>query len=646
MADFSKRGPGCDDSCDGEGGERGERGRRGKRGPRGHDGKDGRDGRDGFPSVTDPTPPTLRGDGSPENPLQVINVAPEPFVHPPQVITIYVRATGDDANDGTSPETALRTVQAATLLIPRFIPEGVYYVIDATDLIDGGPEVLPPNYALPVWKAARAAQFAFSFGFPNPPLAVEASVLGAVTLKANPRDVPALGAEAIIEEGDLETTVVGTSIGSTTAGPITVETLTPHNLVQSPFGIEGAFEGLVQLVLIEGAADPNANGVFLALVTQPTNAQSTTFELWDFDPNTETFFQVNGVGGGAGGTVTVFFVQDQFSGQTQVKVSSARTSWLPNGSLKGKILVDGSGDQGVIYDNTADTLYLTHNRGSVSFDNGPVRIMEQTCVLQCSDSELFGFIGGFNVENQDSFAMIGIEIKASADGSSFFQFSGLCFVDSCKLENPAFISVVHQAFVGNSYLIRPFYFRSNIYQNRDLVENQEVSDVPAWDAFQGTVFIQDDGPPLSNPLGGALNWFGVKIISSTDPVVRVVCEDAFLIAVSIEDGSGDAVSVETQGRCVLLSTGGSGWPGFALVVDNGAQVEVDRFTFADDDEMIVGLPLNPGVTGLPPRTFGNFRSGADGGFVRQQLDIQGLSPVDPERFGAAGTVSRVFQREP
>ena len=66
MADFSKRGPGCDD-CDngeaGERGERGERGKRGKRGPRGHDGQDGRDGRDGHDGATGSTGPA--GPGGP-----------------------------------------------------------------------------------------------------------------------------------------------------------------------------------------------------------------------------------------------------------------------------------------------------------------------------------------------------------------------------------------------------------------------------------------------------------------------------------------------------------------------------------------------------------------------------------------------------
>jgi hypothetical protein len=557
------------------------------------------------------------------------NEPPQPaFVSPPQLVTIYARSTGSDATgNGKTIPTAYRTVQRAARDVPTIVPGGVYYVIDATDLIDGGPEALPPNYSLPVWKSGRGIQFSEQFVYP--PLSAEADVLGAVTLRAVPRNVPALGAEAVIAEGDLETTDVATIV-STSAGPITVTTTAPHKLVQSPFGIEGFFEGLVQPVTITGAVDPAANGTYLGLPTKPTNDESVTFELWDFDPNTETFFQIIGVGGGAGGTVSVFYVQDQRSGNTEVKVSTPRASWLPNGSLKGKMLIDGSGDHGVIYANTDDTLFLTHNRGRVSFDNGPIRIMEQTCILECSDSGLFGRIGGFNVINQDSFAMEGIEVKASADGSGFYQLSGLCYVDSCKLENPSFENVITQAFVGNSYLIHPFYYRCNIYMNRNLVDNVEVNGIPEWDAHQGTVFFQDE-LPLANPLGGAMNWFSAKVISTTDPVIDIICEDALLTAVSIEGGSGAAVRVGTQGRCTLMDVGGSGWTGTALVVDNGAQVEIDVWSFVKTDEMLVG--------NLAARTFDDFRTNIP---LRQYYDLTTINPAT----GAEGTGSRVFQRDP
>ena len=67
MADFNKRGPGCDDDCEGERGERGKRGKRGhrghdgERGERGEQGERGNDGNDGNDGATGPTGPTGSG---------------------------------------------------------------------------------------------------------------------------------------------------------------------------------------------------------------------------------------------------------------------------------------------------------------------------------------------------------------------------------------------------------------------------------------------------------------------------------------------------------------------------------------------------------------------------------------------------------
>ena len=640
MADSNKRGFVCDDDCGGEGGEGGERGKRGKRGHRGHDGRDGRDGEMGAMGPTgpaaadglvlDPSPPTFTGNGTAESPLQVINVAPQPFVSPPEIITIYVRATGDDANDGMTIATALRTVQAATLLIPMFIPAGVYYTIDATDLIDGGAELLPPNYALPAWKAPVTVTGLL-------PLAPSSSARCAVTLNAELRDVPDLGSDAVIVEGDLETTDVGGPIlSASNTTPIVITTTTQHGLVQSPFGIFGVFAGLVQVVEISGVVgNAAANDFFLALVTGPD-----TFELYDFDLN-----PVVGSGAGAGGTVTVLFVKDQFSGQVQVKISDARASWLPNDSLKGNIVTDAFGNTAVIYANTDDTLSLATNGG---FDLTSLRITEPSCVLQCSPSEMFEtegalLIGGFNVVNVDSMCLSGIEVRAASDGSGFFHSGGVCRPTKCVLEAPNF-ALQGVAFTESSHLIFPSYNGVIIDQNRCLVENMSGTIDVYWSAYHGTVIIQEEAPiPNDSGAGiaGTVDIFvGLKVISAANPVFLINSGSGVrLWGVSIEGGgSDDAIHIGVQGFNQLFSVGGSGWSRFALVVDNGAQVEVDRFTFAaSGDEMQVGVsPFS-----LGSRTFDEFRTGLDGCPVRQQGDITSV-----DSCGYLGTASRVFQRDP
>lgn len=569
------------------------------------------------------------GSDLPVKPIIVVsaelgNTPPQPaFVSPPEVITIYVRATGNDASgDGKTIPTAYRTVQRAAQDIQSNIPGGVYYIIDATGLIAGGAEVLPPNYALPAWKAP-AVLSGVDFDRNN--------YRGAVTLHAEPRNVPALGADATIVEADLDSTAVGGAIVSASnTTPILITTTTPHGLVESPppFGIFGVFAGVVQIVEIAGVVgNPEANGVFFALVTKPTVDESTTFELYDLDLN-----PVAGSGAGAGGTVTVQFVKDQHSGQVQVKLSAPRASWLPNDSLRGKMLVGDAGDTAFIYANTDDTLYLASN-GTPGIFDGPVRIAEPSCVLQCSDSEVFsddGFVGGFNVVGVDSICLSGIQVLAAPDGSGFLHSGGVCLARECSLEFPKL--VLQGRFIGmESHLITPSYNRSAIEHDRCLVENVEGGITDYWDAFHGTVIIQDADHVIPS---GTIDWIlGVKVISQADPVFAV--ENGGEIrwwCGSIEGGAGDAIVIRAQGDNQLYNVGGSGWAGTALVVDVGAQVEVNAFSFLKTDEMLVGQ--------LAARTFDDFRTSVT--FPLEQFDVT-YDPTAGAPTKATGTASRVFE---
>jgi hypothetical protein len=559
------------------------------------------------------------------------NEPPQPaFVSPPQVVTIYARSTGSDAvGDGRTIPTAYRTVQRAVRDVPSFIPGGVYYVIDATGLIEGGVEILPPNYELPAWKAPRVLA-GEDFDRNN--------YRGAVTLQADPRDVPALGADAIIELGDLESTDVGGSIVSASAAtPILITTTTPHKLVQSPtaLGIFGVFAGVVQIVEISGVVgNPEANGVFFALVTKPTVDESTTFELYDLDLN-----PVAGSGLGAGGTVTILFVKDQHSGQTQVKLSTPRASWIADGpdTLKGKLLV-GAGDSAFIYANTDDTLFLASNGEPGIFD-GPVRIAEPSCVLQCADSEVFsddGYVGGFNVVNIDSICLSGIEVLAAPDGSAFLHSGGVCLLRECSLQAPKF--VLHgEVTAMQSRLVGPSYFRVIAAHDRCLVENMFGAIKDFWDAFHGTVIIQDESPvPSDSGIGidGTVDWvLGVKIISAANPVLLIEASGGVRWwCGSIEGGSGNAIVIKSQDDNQLYNVGGSGWAGTALVVDSGAQVEVDAFSFVKTDEMLVGQ--------LAARTFNDFRTSSP---LQQQFDVT-YDPTALAPTQATGTASRVFEQ--
>ena len=140
MADFSKRGPGCDDCEDGERGEHGERGKRGKRGHRGHDGHDGAIGPTGPAGVTGP-------------PFQ------PPFVED-LTIFIYARLSGSDETGDGSLANPFRTLQRAIRNVPSHIPAGTIYRVDITGI---GLEQLPTEYVFPVFVGAESSPGQFDF---------------------------------------------------------------------------------------------------------------------------------------------------------------------------------------------------------------------------------------------------------------------------------------------------------------------------------------------------------------------------------------------------------------------------------------------------------------------------------------------------
>ena len=162
MADFSKRGPGCDDCDDGEGGERGERGKRGKRGQRGHRGHDGRDGRDGHDGMTGPTGPSdafggvvtdqvnLLGDGTPGDILRLSTF--QLFAEVQRTIFVRPSPVGNDETGDGSALSPFATFQRALLAVPTLIPAGTRYKIDLTGL---GVETLPVNFAMPIIQSAE-----------------------------------------------------------------------------------------------------------------------------------------------------------------------------------------------------------------------------------------------------------------------------------------------------------------------------------------------------------------------------------------------------------------------------------------------------------------------------------------------------------
>jgi hypothetical protein len=142
--------------------------------------------------IVDPTAPTLTGDGTEESPLQVINVAPQPFPAPQIETILYVRTAGNDVTgDGTLPN-PYATVQRAVLDVPMFVPRGTNWIIDDT----GITEVFPDDYTLPAWVCSELTEHDLGSPYFNHK--------GVVAIRATPQLVPLVPAsDAIVTAADI-----------------------------------------------------------------------------------------------------------------------------------------------------------------------------------------------------------------------------------------------------------------------------------------------------------------------------------------------------------------------------------------------------------------------------------------------------------
>jgi hypothetical protein len=491
MADFNKRGPGdCDDEC----GEGGERGKRGKRGHRGHDGRDGAMGATGptgpassggGPVVTDPNPPTLVGDGTDASPLQVINVAPQPFSSPDAKRVIFANQNGnDETGDGTEGN-PYRTLQQAVLDVPLFIPGGVSYDVNITGL---GQETLPDGFELPCWKASLG--YFYDNAQPFFP------IVAAVNISADPKLSSFLSpANAIIAPADLVATEVGGGI--TDVQPFNdVRNSGTGNGTTDSFADEGDgiaslqiagedFDGEVSLITITGSPSPANDGTFPVVGTDgdkvfyenPAVVAEAgfggTYEtftpfifvettnphgLWnvEFPVQVVTLDGVLGSIGavangehtarwrtfntfifqidedatslvyGGGGTVEVLFVQDPDSGNVQIRTNK---NFGANDSLVQQFVIMDNFFQGVIYKNTVDTLFISLSFAPNSFGVpvSTIRVMEQsaelltTCSFASTGSRRGPHRGGLTIANVDSMALNGVKVTPLNEGEV-----GLC----------------------------------------------------------------------------------------------------------------------------------------------------------------------------------------------------------------------------
>jgi len=524
------------------------------------------------------------------------NQPPQPaFVTPDENIIIYARATGSDVTgDGRTPATAYRTVQRAVRDIPSLIPGGVFYYVDCTNLLDGGPEVLPVDYELPAWKCPHSRQLDFD----NTMFPLKAGV----NIVATPRLVASLGDNAIITAADLVPTAIGGGIpngGVTNTAPIAVTTNTPHGLrVTDDPGQQVTISGVTGV--------PSANGTWFVVVTS-----ATSFELVDSDGTGDP-------GPSVGGTVEVLFLQTGAGGQVEVKTTK---NFGADDSQVGRLLI-GSGDpfdQAVIYGNTSDTLFITRSFAPGTFSAlTDLQIMEQSAELVTTTS-VFGRRGGFNVMNIDSIALNGLRIAPSdPEQRGLWQFGGNVIIQGCSLENPTLQSPVHDLYVGYSDVVNAIT-QAWLYHDRSLHRGEgtefEIFTTERLDAHE-SVYMDMFGIFASSDL----QMYDSKLLRMELGLVLFEGEVG-VGGVTFDDIANEAVIILGQARFDFGSCSSNKLAGeLVLRVDQGgvAIVAEDESTFSPDHAMQVGT--------LPLRSFADFYAGVAGP-VGTYSDFTAVDPV-------------------
>lgn len=280
-----------------------------------------------------------------------------------------------------------------------------------------------------------------------------------------------------------------------------------------------------------------------------------------------------------------------------LSITDPTQAWVP-GALAGLLLKGAGGvfDSAVIYDNTADTLFL-----SIPFQlTFPLQIMEQSATLEGQAADPTGFgRAGIYAGQEDCVVFAGMRIRpiALSGSKSFLSTGGVVLFEMCEIESavlrdpeftPEFVSsnVLDTIIDGQWYALWSRFSAgcsfgdqsngsflgaySNVYDGCNSVGRA----APAQMAIQGCL--------IQNSLADGVAHVGVGSL--------VNCE--------IKDSVGNGVLVQGPTRMVCRGVGGTGNGGVGIRVMDGAQVERRASTFANSFDTIP-MPVTAATNANP-----------------------------------------------
>lgn len=321
-------------------------------------------------------------------------------------------------------------------------------------------------------------------------------------------------------------------------------------------------------------------------------------------------------------TVTVTAASANWTTKT-IQVSDDSQSWTP-GALKGYFLSFGDPADpliSVIYDNTADELFLSGNDGDpvVPGVGWEGTITEPSARFQTSTAESFS---GFRVNGTADIYIAGIRTEDANDpegGTSFLcQGSGL-MMERSQIIGGWLSNAPRQAYFTSCYGERIF-FDTRLYFSRSYVVDAHFG-TPAQEMLaihSGTVLENTSiriGHAVTDQLNGGVAIGGVLIKDAPGDAVKMIGGTGTIAGLQVVDSQdgGNALSFIGPCKYILSSIIGTGNEGVGVFCTDGAQIEC--FTVSGTGGDLEFVPANeeeesPALTILT-KTGAGFRVGTE-----------------------------------
>ena len=310
------------------------------------------------------------------------------------------------------------------------------------------------------------------------------------------------------------------------------------------------------------------------------------------------------------------------------------TKTWPVGGLKG-LFLQGAGisENSVIYDNTADTIYLT----TTSAPTAPLRITEPSAGL-FSSKTTFTFEGAPSFADLFSISFLGLGLQGAGVFTGMTAINCAPFFELCRMKDVRLAQSIRQATLSACDFEQPSLgFNNEVYNVNSFIHDaafgvcfgrpgnvqffssecvyDNVGTVNVVDSAQGELAMEQNTLIKSCLIRNS----GYEFNGGRALLVDVLIEDApdYAVAARLGHGVLECQNVQQTGA----TTG-------AILVNDGCFVKVDVDSFGGvGDDMTVG--------DLAPRTFVDFRANAP---INQQYDLTAVAAS-----GATGTGSRLYQ---